>query len=594
MIRCRQQAWAAGNRTQYNRLRNEINRQSKKLRKRFYDKRIKGLRNCNSHNWWRETKRLTGQTERSELQSLMNTVADGEARSFAEMINHSLQQVSRDLTPLSPACWPASSTFDETSCITHIIEPFEVFNKLSRINVHKSPGPDGIPNWFLRDFAFAISEPICHIFNTSLSVGVMPSLWKKANVIPIAKSRPPKNIEDDLRPISLTPTLSKVLESLVGRWIMPKVVDKLDTRQYGARKGRSTTHALIDITNTWHQALDNRQSVRSLFIDYSKAFDHVDHTTVIMKMATYNIDPALLRWMCSFLTDRQQRVKIGNVYSDWVTLTGGMPQGTWFGPYVFLMVIDDLTTMMLMFKFVDDVTMTEILNSNDTSQMQIAAEQIENWSRRNFMNISTKKTKEMLFGSVVKDPPPEIVLENKLIERVTSFKLLGVTVTNNLSWETHVDTVCTKASKRLHFLRLLKRSAVSQDDLLHYYKSVIRPVLEYACPVWQSSLTVHQRDRLESIQRRAVAIITGSSDYEFHCVALDIQPVSVRLDALARSFFRCIDRPDDCLNRLLPAIRSAEITDKLREANRLPLLSCRTKRYANSFLPFALANYQQT
>ena len=112
------------------------------------------------------------------------------------------------------------------------------------------------------------------------------------------------------------------------------------------------------------------------------------------------------------------------------------------------------------------------------------------------MNINSKKTKEMLFGPIAKDPPPEIAFDNKLIERVTSFKLLGLTVTNSLSWEAHVDTVCTKASKRLHFLRLRKRYAVSQDDLLVYYKSVIRPVLEYACPVWQSGLTVHQRDRI--------------------------------------------------------------------------------------------------
>ena len=88
----------------------------------------------------------------------------------------------------------------------HEITALEVFNELERINVHKSPGPDDLPNWVLREYAFAISEPLCHIFNFSLQNGVMPSIWKAANVVPIPKSHPPTSIKDDLHPISLTDT----------------------------------------------------------------------------------------------------------------------------------------------------------------------------------------------------------------------------------------------------------------------------------------------------------------------------------------------------------------------------------------------------
>ena len=191
-------------------------------------------------------------------------------------------------------CPPLSTVYSgETTdaASKYVIQPFEVFYKLSRIKVHKSPGPDGIPNWCLRDFAFAVSEPICHIFNASISQGVVPSLWKRANVVPIPKSHPPKSIKDDLRPISLTPTLSKVLESLVGRWILPKVTNKLDAKQFGALRGRSTTHALVDITHMWHQASDSRNSIRALFVDYSKAFDHVDHSTVLKKNGSIRHSP---------------------------------------------------------------------------------------------------------------------------------------------------------------------------------------------------------------------------------------------------------------------------------------------------------------
>ena len=97
--------------------------------------------------------------------------------------------------------------------------------------------------------------------------------------------------------ISLTPTLSKVLEPMVGRWMLSKVADKFDARQFGVLRGRSTTHALIDITHMWHKALDAGNSIRALFVDYSKAFDHVDHSTVLRKIATLDIHPCLLKWM---------------------------------------------------------------------------------------------------------------------------------------------------------------------------------------------------------------------------------------------------------------------------------------------------------
>jgi hypothetical protein len=153
------------------------------------------------------------------------------------------------------------------------------------------------------------------------------------------------------------------------------------------------------------------------------------------------------------------------------------------------MLIDDLQTMLDTFKFVDDVTLCEVVADPSISQMQVAARQMVEWSRKNLMNINIKKTKEMLLGPILLNPPPLILVNDGTVERVTSFKLLGLTIANNLSWEEHITTICSKANKRLHYLKLLKRCSVSVDDLLHYYKSIIRPTIEYACPVWQSGLT---------------------------------------------------------------------------------------------------------
>jgi Reverse transcriptase (RNA-dependent DNA polymerase) len=500
--------------------------------------------------------------------------------------------VSHDLPPLSPNLLADYSmpNYERFDAIT----PIEVFHKLSHINVHKSPGPDGLPNWFLRDFAFAISEPICHIFQSSLKQGVVPRLWKMANVVPVPKVNPPQSIEQDLRPISLTSTLSKILESLVGRRILPTITPHIDSKQYGGLRGRSTTHALVNVAHQLHQAIDNRNSSRCLFLDYTKAFDRVNHTAVLEKMSTMGVQNIYLRWMHSFLSNRQQRVKVANVLSDWTQLNGGMPQGTWFGPYVFLIIINDLKTDVpdvQLYKFIDDTTAVETIAPGTNSCMQQVANQIAQWSSENYMIVNTRKTKEMVIGHAQSMQP--IKFGAFAIEKVTSFKLLGVYLSADLQWDVHIDSICLKVNRRLHFLKLLKRSSVSTADLLLYYKAVIRPVIDYACPVWQSGLTSKQLERLESLQRRAIRIITGyNCDHSHNLDLFDIELLEERLDLQTRSFFARICRPGDCIHYLLPNIRQTDAVTKLRYPNKLHPARCRTVKFQNSFLPHCLANYQ--
>jgi hypothetical protein len=189
-----------------------------------------------------------------------------------------------------------------------------------------------------------------------------------------------------------------------------------------------------------------------------------------------------------------------------------MPQGSFFGPYMFRILINDIVANVPLIKFVDDITAVEIVNHGAGSQMQTVLDQIAGWCSTNFMVINRKKSKKMLFGSLQNDQPALLAAGTSTIERVKSFKLLRVYISDNLRWDEHVNSIRSKAGKRLYCLSLLKRSSVSEEELLHFFKSVVRLVLEYACPVWQSSLSTEQRDRIETNQRRALRIITGSND----------------------------------------------------------------------------------
>ena len=241
-----------------------------------------------------------------------------------------------------------------------VIYPWEVELKLSSVCTFKAPGPDELPNWLLKDMAPFLADPVCAIFNSSVRQGHVPKLWKQANVIPVPKVHPPKLVENDLRPISLTATLSKILESFVGGWILEAVGHQLGTNQYGALKERSTSHALVSVLHHWSTALDSGNSVRALFVDYSKAFDRVDHNVLLNEMVAFGVPKPVIRWLFSFLKDRQQGVKLGSFFSDWARITG-------FMAWTFDFLSHDLNPSCIIHKFMDDVTLTEVMSKGSDS-----------------------------------------------------------------------------------------------------------------------------------------------------------------------------------------------------------------------------------
>lgn len=272
-----------------------------------------------------------------------------------------------------------------------------------------------------------------------------------------------------------------------------------------------------------------------------------------------------------------------------------MPQGTWLGSLCFLILIDDLQVSCPVLKYVDDTTLTEVLSKGDLSScMQDFLNELTEWSHSNNMLVNHSKTKEMIFGRLSNNPPPSLFIHSDCIQRVTSFKLLGVHITDNLHWDCHVDAICSKAASRLYFLKQLKRSGLSPRDLLYFYTTTTRPILEYACSVWHHGLTKAQSDKIEAIQRRALRIIYGLAyeiPYVFALSYAGLTSLRLRREEQGRAFFHQLCQPENCLHHLLPSPRNPDVTARLRHASKYPIIRTRTKRY-QSFIQFALANYQ--
>jgi len=130
------------------------------------------------------------------------------------------------------------------------------------------------------------------------------------------------------------------------------------------------------------------------------------------------------------------------------------------------------------------------------------------------MQLNTSKTKEMILGRkemilgrIDSTSIPSFSTPTGAIQCVATFKLLGLHLDAGLSWTTHINTIVSKASKQLCFLKQLRTAGVPPQQLLLFYTAVIRPVLKFACPVWHYSITQAQSQHLESIQKRAVHMI---------------------------------------------------------------------------------------
>ncbi len=250
--------------------------------------------------------------------------------------------------------------------------------------------------------------------------------------------------------------------------------------------GCSTTQALVmlvELVHMWLAGIEELgKAVRIVFLDFRKAFDKVDHSILLGKLLNAGIPDMLMRWVTAFLCDHQQQVKLGSCMSELTQGKAEVPQGTLLGPLGFVCHINDLNNVCDTVKYIDDSTIWEVCDrKGEDSQIQLATNQAIEW---------TDKTKNMViyYGQRELIAPP-IVMNGYEIEHVSTSKLLSVILNDTLTWGDHVDYICRKASARLYFLTLLKRTGYSSPDIVEVYAAITRSVLEYACEVWHPGLS---------------------------------------------------------------------------------------------------------
>lgn len=588
LIKLRQRAFVKGDKDLFHLYRNRVNRERKSCRARFYSSKVQHLKETKPSQWWSDVKKIAGMTPtdgfddfRSKLH--LDQIDDLDPHEIANLINNAFLEPMLTYQPLqSPV------PYDEELKPPTLSE-LEIYLSLKELNPRKAPGPDGLSNWLLKEFAEVLAEPVCTILNSSFREQKFPSAWKLANIIPLIKTKPVTNPSKDLRPISLTSVLSKVAEDfIVATYISPAVLSTIDPDQFGAIPKSCTTHALISMIHNWAEATDaTGAAVRIMLLDYRKAFDLIDHNILAGKICNLPIPPGIARWVIDFLTDRQQRVKLANdCYSEWGHTRSGVPQGTKLGPWLFLLMINDLKFVTASkWKYVDDTSVAEIVKKGDCSTIQIEAERVQSWSRENKLQLNTEKCKEMIIDfKKQKDLFDPISVEGKEFDIVNHAKILGVTVSNNLLWNYHINDVIRKANKRLYFIVLLKRARLPEDDIILFYCTCIRPVLEYCAPVFHHSLSKYLSDDLERVQKRVLSILSPGNSYQHNMEKFQIPTLQSRRQDLCDNLFtKIICEKTHNLRNLLPP-EHQPIYD-FRHKRIFNVARSKTRRYQKTFIP---------
>ncbi|KAK2920745.1 hypothetical protein Q8A73_000230 [Channa argus] len=401
----------------------------------------------------------------------------------------------------------------------------------------------------------------------------VPACFKRSTIFP-APNKPKITGFSDYRPVALTSVVMKSFERLVLAYLKDITGPLLDPLQFAYRTNRSVNDAVNMGLHYVLQHLDRPGTyVRILFVDFSSAFNTIIPSLLQLKLTQLSVPSSVCQWITSFLTDRQQLVRLGKLSSSTRTISTGAPQGCVLSPLLFSLYTNDCTSKhssVKLLKFADDTTLIGLIQDGDESAYRLEVEQLAVWCGLNNLELNTLKTVEMIVD-FRRTPPalPPLTIMDSTVTAVESFRFLGTTISQDLKWDIHIDSIVKKAQQRLYFLRQLKKFNLPQELLKQFYSVIIESILCTAISVWFSSATQSDLRRLRRVVRTAERIIGIAlpSLQELYLSRVRKKAKKITLDP---------SHPAHSLFELLPSGR------------RYRALSTRTTRHRNSFFPQAI------
>ena len=552
--------------------------------------------NANSKSWWRTINKLIGRSNDTTYPPILNPDTN-------EMITDSQEKanifnnwfLSCNNLDTSNVYLPTPPTEPDIRLSNIKITEQEVYDQLQTINTAKACGCDGISAQMLNKAGDSIVKPLTKLLNICIETNKFPSMWKKANVIPIYKKDDKENV-GNYRPVSILPSLSKIFERIIFKNMFNFIQDNnlLTKHQSGFKPNDSTVNQLAYLYHTFSEAMDKRKEIQVVFCDISKAFDRVWHEGLLFKLNKIGISGNLLNLIRNYLSGRKQRVIIKGQTSDWGSIDAGVPQGSILGPLLFLIfindIVDNLTCKVKL--FADDTLLYVVADDHKLSAdlLNFNLNQIRLWSNQWLVTFNPKKTKLLNISSKantrITDFP--IYFDNTKIPEVQEHKHLGLYLNSRMKWSPHINHTISSVSKCINMLQKFKY-VLDRKTLHTMYISYVRPKLEYGSILWDDC-SEFDKARLENIQLQCARIISGAkrgTSHELIYRETSLQPLADRRKNCKLKFmYKIVHNTESCpsyLHDLLP--KNDGNRYNLRNENQLSNLRTRTEKFRKSLLP---------
>ena len=392
------------------------------------------------------------------------------------------------------------------------VEEYEVLQQIQNLKLKKSPGHDGIKPSIIKAAYEILVRPLTHLYNVSLSSGIVPNIWKIAKVIPIFK-KGETFLPENYRPISLLSCFEKILEKLMAKRILSFIREQkiLYELQFGFRENHSTLHALLELTDQIYSNLDKNKFCVGVFLDLSKAFDTIDHSILLSKLDHYGFRGVVNKWFSSYLKNRQQFTIANGQKSDYGQINKGVPQGSVLGPILFTLYVNDMA-MALNFKprlFADD---TNIFSfdadiNNLTTSIDEELKKLYEWFNANKLKVNLDKTNYCIFSpnrNMKNDHDIKITMGSD-IKEATDIKYLGLKIDSKLTWSKHVEKIKSEIVKFASLFAKL-RHFIPKDCLIILFDSLVSSKINYGLEIYGSAANKYLKE-LQILQNRILKII---------------------------------------------------------------------------------------
>lgn len=543
---------------------------------------------ANSRAWWCTLRESVFGTE-SSIPPLMKPggalVADPASK--ADLLSSFFDsKQSREDVGLPQTCHP------EPKLSSFAFRSSAVLKLLLDLDSYGGVDPLGFFPLFFKEIATVFSPKLSVLFRRLLKEGSFPFCWRCADVVPIPKGTV-SSFTKDYRPISITPVLSKVFESLISNRLRRFMEDEnlFPQHQYAYRKCLGTCDALLDICCSCQSSLDAGSESIILSIDFSAAFDRVSHVGLLHKLQAAGVGGSILAVIGNFLSSRTQSVIVDGVRSVAVRVVSGVPQGSVLGPLLFSLYTRDLSVDLtnVLVGYADDSTLVAHV-PRPSDRVDVVAslnhdlESIAVWCDRWGMEVNPGKTKALIISRSRTIYPvfPGLVLNGVPVDVVPEMKLLGILLDSKLTFESQIRAIVASTSSRLGILRKVSSLYSDSEVVTRSFWSYILPLLEYCSPVWSSAAACHL-SLLDRIVRRAAALSEG----EVNC---DL--VHRRRVAFLCMFFKIFNNVDHPVrSHCPPPCVPARFTRRTAAMHDFVLLTprCRTVQYTRSFIPACVA-----